>query len=302
MSHAFVTFATHEQLAAPESLLALAALCNPLLVVFDASTSQETPHHDSWTPVPINANSLRAFTPELDARWKETHEKDTRLNKDAPVDRTLEYKWRASKVECVLAAALVCPKHAIKLTWVDLGTNPALVKESPLVDVTSSTVVVRANAMGPMTNIMTGTRHAWTAAQAPLAAAFDSLHDEGYFVGHDAAAVARASPDAFLLFKDAECPRTMAVPKLIVELSCGLGNHLFQIAAGLTAAMQTGRALYLYQKKMPAYDSTFLHAFAHAYLSRDQVDQLLPWQTCYNEPHFHYAPIPASATYLRGFF
>lgn len=92
----------------------------------------------------------------------------------------------------------------------------------------------------------------------------------------------------------------MATHSCFVHLMGGLGNQLFEIAAGYAHARKSGRVLQLADRPSchrPAYWTTFLHKLA------DKVVKTPPTGIrLWREPHFHYTEIPGSATGIYGYF
>jgi hypothetical protein len=85
-----------------------------------------------------------------------------------------------------------------------------------------------------------------------------------------------------------------------VQLSGGLGNQLFEIAAGYGHCIRTGKTLQLSRTtncKRGTYWDTFTHKCV-PYISDPPGDSVNRWR----EPHFHYAPIKPDATALTGYF
>jgi hypothetical protein len=85
-----------------------------------------------------------------------------------------------------------------------------------------------------------------------------------------------------------------------VQLSGGLGNQLFEIAAAYAHCSRTGRHLQISRRtncKRGTYWDTYTHKYAAF-----QADPPRESQHIWREPHFHYAPIPAAATQLSGYF
>lgn len=79
----------------------------------------------------------------------------------------------------------------------------------------------------------------------------------------------------------------------------GLGNQMFQIATAYAHAKRNGYSLCLSsdtQGGRPTYWDKTLHAF------RQYIRSPSGPMKQHREPHFHYAPIPASATNLFGYF
>lgn len=88
--------------------------------------------------------------------------------------------------------------------------------------------------------------------------------------------------------------------KSYVKLIGGLGNQLFQIAAAYAHALRTNAQLQLSHDVdsghgRPSYYHSFLHA-CKRYIGAP------PATRPYGEPHFHYAPIPAEAQFIYGYF
>lgn len=86
-----------------------------------------------------------------------------------------------------------------------------------------------------------------------------------------------------------------------VSLAGGLGNQLFEIATAYAHARRTGKTLQISQGTIggrPTYWRSYLHKCADWVVSGPPPGSSLWWK----EPHFHYAPIPASASALSGYF
>jgi hypothetical protein len=85
-----------------------------------------------------------------------------------------------------------------------------------------------------------------------------------------------------------------------VKLMGGLGNQLFEIAAAYAHAQRNGYTLQLSHdvdsgRGRPTYFDSFLHS-CKRYIGAP------PATRTYGEPHFHYAPIPAAAQSIYGYF
>jgi hypothetical protein len=85
-----------------------------------------------------------------------------------------------------------------------------------------------------------------------------------------------------------------------VQLSGGLGNQLFEIAAGYAHCARTGKTLQLSRTtncKRCTYWDTFTHKCA-PYISDPPRTRVYQWR----EPYFHYAPINPAADAITGYF
>lgn len=85
-----------------------------------------------------------------------------------------------------------------------------------------------------------------------------------------------------------------------VQLSGGLGNQLFEIAAGYAHCARTNKTLKLSRTtncKRGTYWDTFTHKCA-PYISDPPVGPINRWR----ERHFHHAPIHPNATAISGYF
>ena len=85
-----------------------------------------------------------------------------------------------------------------------------------------------------------------------------------------------------------------------VQMMGGLGNQMFEIAAGYAHARRTGLCLQLSERtncKRSTYWRTFLPRCAEFVVASPPATSRL-----WNEPHFHYRKIPTEATALFGFF
>lgn len=83
-----------------------------------------------------------------------------------------------------------------------------------------------------------------------------------------------------------------------VHLMGGLGNQLFQIAAGVSYSMRTGRRLVISSETeggRPTYWNSFLENCAK-YIGPKAAKKI------WNEPHFHYREIPNGVDGLNGYF
>jgi hypothetical protein len=88
------------------------------------------------------------------------------------------------------------------------------------------------------------------------------------------------------------------LPLLTVDLMGGLGNQLFQIATAYAYARKNDCILTLTQKVeggRPHYYNTYLSNFK-SYIGSPSNGSL------WNEPAFHYVPIPSEKNRLRGYF
>lgn len=85
-----------------------------------------------------------------------------------------------------------------------------------------------------------------------------------------------------------------------VTLMGGLGNQLFQIAAGYAHARRTDQHIIISNRTLgerPNYWQTFLHKLA------DKTVATAPTGLCrWDEPHFHYREIPREKTAIQGYF
>lgn len=87
--------------------------------------------------------------------------------------------------------------------------------------------------------------------------------------------------------------------KSYVKLIGGLGNQLFQIAAAYAHARRTNAQLQLSHDVDNGHGRpTYFHSFLHS--CKPYIGA--PAAPLYREPHFHYAPIPAAAQSLSGYF
>ena len=85
-----------------------------------------------------------------------------------------------------------------------------------------------------------------------------------------------------------------------VQLTGGLGNQLFEIAAGYAHCRRTGRTLQLSRRtncKRGVYWGSFTQRCATF-----QADPPATPVRLWREPHFHWAAIPPHATALSGYF
>lgn len=92
----------------------------------------------------------------------------------------------------------------------------------------------------------------------------------------------------------------MSAEAVHVHLMGGLGNQLFEIAAGYAHARRTGRTLHLAERTScvrSTYWRTFLHKCASLTVSSPAAGTRL-WR----EPHFHYREIPREATGIFGYY
>jgi hypothetical protein len=82
------------------------------------------------------------------------------------------------------------------------------------------------------------------------------------------------------------------------QLYGGLGNQLFTIANGYAHAKRHGYTLKLSEKPV-GYRGTYWDSYLHAF--RDAIGSPTSGPR-WHEPHFHYAPIPAAARNLSGYY
>jgi hypothetical protein len=64
------------------------------------------------------------------------------------------------------------------------------------------------------------------------------------------------------------------MPSTCVYILGGLGNQLFQVAALLAHCVKQKKSCAIYQDKWSEYNNTWLHAFAHCYISCEAFQQL----------------------------
>lgn len=84
-----------------------------------------------------------------------------------------------------------------------------------------------------------------------------------------------------------------------VKLAGGLGNQLFEIAAAYAHARRNGYTLKISHNTDNGHGRpTYFHSFLHS--CKPYIGA--PAAPLYREPHFHYAPIPAAAQSLSGYF
>ena len=87
-------------------------------------------------------------------------------------------------------------------------------------------------------------------------------------------------------------------PECFVHLLGGLGNQLFQIAAGFAYCMRTNRRLVISagtEGGRPTYWDSFIEKCAQYIGPKNS-------KSIWNEPHFHYREIPAGVDGLNGYF
>jgi hypothetical protein len=93
-----------------------------------------------------------------------------------------------------------------------------------------------------------------------------------------------------------------AHPTCFLQITGGLCNHLFEIAAALAHCKRTGQRLVISHSEKsnfrPSYWDSYLWRFKHC-TTHDPHTELTP---IWKEPHYHYAPIPSAARSLEGFF
>jgi hypothetical protein len=93
----------------------------------------------------------------------------------------------------------------------------------------------------------------------------------------------------------------MADRPCYVQMMGGLGNQMFQIAAGYAHTRRAGRHLILSERtncKRPTYWNSFLYRCA-GFVG---VAPVTAGSSLWREPHFHYRAIPETATGLFGYF
>lgn len=90
---------------------------------------------------------------------------------------------------------------------------------------------------------------------------------------------------------------------MFIQLIGGLGNQLFQIAAGYAVCKRTGSVDTLQISSVsidgrPSYFTTFLARCA-TYVQKGPLHNLT---SVWKEPYFHYHEIPPTADVIRGYF
>lgn len=92
--------------------------------------------------------------------------------------------------------------------------------------------------------------------------------------------------------------------QVFCHLKDGLGNQLFQIANAIAFSRATGRQLVIGSGPTctrPAYWDSWFHR-----LVQFKTDVKLPRDPSewihFEQPHFHYEPIPHQSNYLTGYF
>lgn len=95
----------------------------------------------------------------------------------------------------------------------------------------------------------------------------------------------------------------------IVELAGGLGNQMFQIAAGMSHALRNGNSFVARSVSDEAYTSHDGKVVGSPERYREQVYGNIAISSSsmhspvYREPHFHYARVPDSRNiYMKGYF
>lgn len=91
---------------------------------------------------------------------------------------------------------------------------------------------------------------------------------------------------------------TSYMSKLFVNLMGGLGNQLFQIAAGVSLSIRSGASLIISANTeggRPTYWESFLENCAK-FIGPNTSKQM------WNEPYFHYKEIPTSSDGINGYF
>ena len=93
-----------------------------------------------------------------------------------------------------------------------------------------------------------------------------------------------------------------AHPPCFLQITGGLCNHLFEIAATLAHCKRTGQRLRISQSEKsqfrPSYWDSYLWKFKHL-ATNDTYEELTPF---WKEPHYHYATIPPETRRIEGFF
>lgn len=91
-------------------------------------------------------------------------------------------------------------------------------------------------------------------------------------------------------------------PICFLQITGGLCNHLFEIAAALAHCKRTGQRLLISHgeksKFRPSYWDSYLWRFKNR-ATHDTYESLTPF---WKEPHYHYAHIPPETRRLEGFF
>lgn len=87
-----------------------------------------------------------------------------------------------------------------------------------------------------------------------------------------------------------------------LQITGGLCNHLFEIAAALAHCKRSGQRLLISHgeksKFRPSYWDSYLWRFKHLTTTETHEDLIPFWK----EPHYHYAPIPPESRRIEGFF
>jgi len=88
---------------------------------------------------------------------------------------------------------------------------------------------------------------------------------------------------------------------LCIVLEAGLGNQLFMLAAGISKAIDENRSFTIF----PVYNNYrkfFLTNFLKSLLFKVDPSPQVRENEIYNEPHFHYNPIPDNSKIIKGYF
>lgn len=88
---------------------------------------------------------------------------------------------------------------------------------------------------------------------------------------------------------------------LCIVLEAGLGNQLFSIFAGISKAIDEKREYSVY----PIYNTFrkfFFNNFLKSLLFKVNPNPQVKEDEIYNEPHFHYSPIPDNCKLIKGYF
>ena len=88
---------------------------------------------------------------------------------------------------------------------------------------------------------------------------------------------------------------------LCIVLDAGLGNQLFSIFAGISKAIDENRDFTVY----PIYNTFrkfFFTNFLKSLLFKVNPNPQVRENEIYNEPYFHYSPIPNNCKIIKGYF
>ena len=93
-----------------------------------------------------------------------------------------------------------------------------------------------------------------------------------------------------------------AHPPCFLQITGGLCNHLFEIAAALAHCKRTGQRLLISHdeksKFRPSYWDSYLWRFKHCTTTETREDLTPFWK----EPQYQYVPIPPETRRIEGFF